>query len=209
LLADSLKERLDADVLKVIADIEANVVKLIHGANLPIHLENISKHYGTQSNKPNAPFDDSLTEAAIRSQMTLVRAEWNRVHGQESIPNTCDEVVEMLKTSFQSYKGLDDWEREIPLILKLLQLASVIAATSAFAERTFSLARRLKTYLRANMRDERFNQLGLLAWYDDELLDIIKLEPIGNNYIQEKPDHRKKMFGQSFSSSDFEHKYFN
>ena len=78
-----------------------------------------------------------------------------------------------------------------------------------FAERTFSLARRLKTYLRANMRDERFNQLGLLAWYDDELLDIIKLEPIGNNYIQEKPDHRKKMFGQSFSSSDFEHKYFN
>ena len=60
-----------------------------------------------------------------------------------------------------------------------------------------------------NNDDERFNQLGLLAWYDDELLDIIKLEPIGNNYIQEKPDHRKKMFGQSFSSSDFEHKYFN
>ena len=40
-----------------------------------------------------------------------------------------------------------DWKMEIPIVMKLMALMSAIAATSAFAERTFSLARRLKIYL--------------------------------------------------------------
>ena len=57
---------------------------------------------------------------------------------------------------------------------KLLRLYLTIPATSATAERTFSVLRRLKSYLRANMGQERLNNVMLLNIYQSEIdeLDI-------------------------------------
>ena len=47
---------------------------------------------------------------------------------------------------------------EVVIICKLLH---VNPATSASAERSFSMARRLKTWLRSNMKQARFNNLAI------------------------------------------------
>ena len=50
----------------------------------------------------------------------------------------------------------------IPELSKALQILSVIPATSCSAERSFSSLRRLKTYLRSTMGQERLSNLALL-----------------------------------------------
>ena len=108
----------------------------------------------------------------------------------------------MVTTSFKNHTPLDHWKVNAPFVLILLRLISVAAGTSAFAERTFSLSRRIKTWLRAHMDDSTFANLGLLAWYKDEVDEFIDPTKIGNEYISVKPG-RKITFGTSFSDSDF------
>ena len=73
-----------------------------------------------------------------------------------------------------------------------------IAATSAFAERTFSLARRLKSYLRSQMKDDTFFNLGVIAWYDDEELEnIIDFVSVGNKFIHASSANRKNILEQN------------
>ena len=50
----------------------------------------------------------------------------------------------------------------IPELSKALQILSVIPATSCSAERSFSSLRKLKTYLRSTMGQERLSNLALL-----------------------------------------------
>ena len=50
----------------------------------------------------------------------------------------------------------------IPELSKVLQILSVVPATSCSTERSFSSLRRLKTYLRSTMGQERLSNLALL-----------------------------------------------
>ena len=54
---------------------------------------------------------------------------------------------------------------------RLLRLYLTVPATRATAERTFSVLRRLKSYLRATMTQERLNNVILLNIYQSELDD--------------------------------------
>jgi len=56
-----------------------------------------------------------------------------------------------------------------PNIKKILQLFATLPVTSATPERTFSVLKRLKTYLRATMNEERLNGLALATINKDEL----------------------------------------
>jgi hypothetical protein len=55
---------------------------------------------------------------------------------------------------------------------KLLRLFLTVPATSATAERTFSVLRRLKSYLRATMGQERLNNVILLSIYQPKFDDL-------------------------------------
>lgn len=54
-----------------------------------------------------------------------------------------------------------------PNIRTLLHILSVAPITSATAERSFSALRRIKTYLRSNMGEERLNGLALVHINND------------------------------------------
>lgn len=84
-------------------------------------------------------------------------------------------------------------------IIKLMKLVLVGAATSATPERSFSLARRLKTWLRATMTQKRFNSLAVLSFHK-ELTDKISLVNVANEFVASKPS-RKNIFGK-FVDSD-------
>jgi hypothetical protein len=142
----------------------------------------------------------------------VVKEEWNKLR-RETVPETIDDVIEMVRESMETSKDgkpLQDWKLEAPIMMKLLSIAAAIAGTSAFAERIFSLARRLKSYLRLQMKDSRFYQLGILAWYpDDELKELIDLVSIGSSYIEESPEARNLMYGKEFMENNFKLMHFN
>ena len=58
------------------------------------------------------------------------------------------------------------------------------------------------------MDDWTFANIGLLAWYKDEVDELIDPTKIGNEYISLKPG-RKMIFGTCFSESDFYIKNIN
>ena len=55
-----------------------------------------------------------------------------------------------------------------PNIYQLLVIACTLSVTSAEAERSFSLLRRLKNYMRSTMFEERVGDLGVIAMHYGE-----------------------------------------
>ena len=81
------------------------------------------------------------------------------------------------------------------IIFDLIFLCSLIAvnpATSATAERSFSMARRIKSWERSSMTQRRFNSLAILNSYK-ELVDDLNLLEVGNEFVA-KHDSRKLVF---------------
>ena len=70
-------------------------------------------------------------------------------------------------------------------------------ATNAVSERSFSTLRRIKTYLRSTMSQQRLNNLMLLAVHQYKL-DLIQ---VANEFV-EQSEHRLAIFGK-FQKSDF------
>ena len=68
------------------------------------------------------------------------------------------------------------------------------------AERSFSTARRLKTWLRSSMTNQRFNSLAILNTHKT-FTDKLDLCKIGNDFAS-KYDERYNQFGR-FTEADF------
>lgn len=70
----------------------------------------------------------------------------------------------------------------IPEYVKLLRLLLTIPVSTCTAERSFSALRRLKTYTRATMNQDRLNHVALLNIHSD-LARELNLEPLINEFI--------------------------
>ena len=84
-------------------------------------------------------------------------------------------------------------------ITTMVKLYLSISVTTVTAERTFSVLRRLKTYLRINMSQKRLNNALLLhvhKYYTDKL-DMIK---IANDFVQS--NERIRRYSGIFRESD-------
>ena len=75
---------------------------------------------------------------------------------------------------------------EVVTICKLLH---VNPATSASAERSFSMARRLKTWLRCIMKQGRFNNLAILKC-KKKRADMMSLVDIAKDFVLNENRHR-------------------
>uniref|UniRef100_A0A6P7GT49 52 kDa repressor of the inhibitor of the protein kinase-like n=1 Tax=Diabrotica virgifera virgifera TaxID=50390 RepID=A0A6P7GT49_DIAVI len=71
----------------------------------------------------------------------------------------------------------------------LLQLLCTLPVTTSTAERTFSALRRMKTYLRTTMTEERLNGLALLHVHQD-LSSALDAEEVLDVYARK---HKRKL----------------
>ena len=76
---------------------------------------------------------------------------------------------------------------------KLVRLLLLCPASSCEAEGNFSSLRRLKTWLRKNMTQERLNSVIVCHLHQD-ILDNLDIQKIANDFIG-RSDIRKSMFG--------------
>ena len=86
----------------------------------------------------------------------------------------------------------------IPNLLTIVHLILINPATSCTPERSFSVARRIKTLLRSVMTTKRFNNLSILSIHK-ELTDSINLVNIGNEFAS-KYDKCRMNLGKSVPS---------
>ena len=76
--------------------------------------------------------------------MSFLRDQWRTLKKNED-PNTFKDIADMVEEFFLLFLPLRYWKLEAPTVLKLMQIILATVGTSAYAERIFSLARRLKT----------------------------------------------------------------
>lgn len=81
-----------------------------------------------------------------------------------------------------------------PRVEGLLRLLLTSPASSCEAERSYSVLRRLKTWLRSTMRQDRLNHLMMCHVHQDRL-DGLDAEDIAKEFVSRCPDVRKKVFG--------------
>ena len=87
----------------------------------------------------------------------------------------------------------------MPNIVFILKVVLVSGATTATPERSFSMARRIKTQLRSTMKHRRFNSLSILN-SSKPLVDKLQLVKIANEFVEKRPSRRNE-FGL-FTESD-------
>ena len=71
-------------------------------------------------------------------------------------------------------------------------------ATSATPKRTFSLARRVKTWLRSSMTQKRFNALAML-YSPKDIVDKLSLVAIDNDFVDNLANRQNNL--ETFSDS--------
>ena len=108
---------------------------------------------------------------------------------------TClDDIQAKMKTFSEAEKSM------ISEIITICNLLLVNPATSAAGERSFSSARRLKTWLRSTMTQTRFSNLTILNTHKQRT-DNLCLIDIANEFTALN-DNRRKNFG-TLKESDF------
>ena len=84
----------------------------------------------------------------------------------KSLVSSVADIVKEVKAATFETKTM------FPLALHILKLLLVVPATSATAERSFSTMKRVNTYLRATMGQERLNSLCLLSVYRERVKEV-------------------------------------
>lgn len=130
-------------------------------------------------------------------------------YGQDFNKNALKVQLETLQTTFSGSEkeqptltDVFDYFRDLsePMrcmfseVVTLVKLILVMPATNATSERTFSALRRVKTYLRTTMTQERLNHLMLLHVHKDKT-DKLDITSVGNEFVSGS-EHRMSVFGK-------------
>ena len=92
-------------------------------------------------------------------------------------------------------KGLSKGQKLlIDEVVKFLKLVIVMPTTNAVSKRSFSAMRRLYTYLRTNMSQNRLKNMMVLH-VNNEKTDALKLVNVANEFVFGS-EHRLKQFGK-------------
>ena len=116
----------------------------------------------------------------LHHQLTVFYGEIKAIassHGKRQIESDLP-AIQHIRQLFAG-KGLRD---SYPEVLRLLQIYLVVPVSSAESERSFSTLRRLKTWLRSSMEEERLAALALLTVEREE---VLKLEEAIDELIEE------------------------
>ena len=106
--------------------------------------------------------------------LLLLKLPWQK--------NTLSRFLELSETS-DALKELAPLKSAFPTVVKLLQLAMTISVTSAKCERTFATLKRVKTYLRSTMTEERLANLAVLS-IERDITNALNLDEVVSEFSQ-------------------------
>jgi len=176
LLLRELDDRFNQDELAPVLALESLLIKAGNGENYDNELQSVE----------DSCYANDINFSALKRQLPLlvdvVKALKPTIRKVTSVRTLC-EAMNVNKT----YKLM------LSEVHKLLCLYLTVPITSSTCERTFSVLKRLLTYLRSTMTEKRLNNCLLLHVHKD-LTDKLNLVEVANEFISVNSD-RKKYFG--------------
>ena len=172
LLINTIEDRFSQKSYMMFEKLESLLLDALIAKDTPDLIDDISKLY----------YDDIDTDR-LPCQLDLFRV---MLDGQEIV---CFSDIHKAVKEFTSAQV-----NAICEVMKVIYRILINPATSATAERTFSLARRLKIWLRSTMEAPRFNSLSILHQYKERSRNIDLID-IANLYVCN--DNRSSHFGLS------------
>ena len=180
LIIAAISKRFDQPGFRVYRRLQDILLKAANGEDYNDELEFITNFYG-----------DDLDRATLKAQLvifstTMMERKCDRKYALSDIITYFKECTPANQTLLSE-------------VCTLMRLLLVMPATNATSERSFSTLRRIKSYLRSTMSQERVNHLMILHVYREitDQLDVIK---VANSFISGH-EHRQNIFG-SFKSTD-------
>ena len=114
---------------------------------------------------------DDVETTAVPSELLIFRTMFESLE-----PVHFSDIEEKLKSiSPQERVTIDN-------VIIIIKLVLTTGATSATLKRSFSLVRRVKTWLSYALIPKRFNALGILHSHKD-IVDKLSLVPTGNDFV--------------------------
>ena len=143
-------------------------------------LKTISKeNHGDELRRISERYSSDFGWLVISSELDLLLAIF-----EENSPCNFEEVERDLQSTPQHQRLLCN-------VLTIIRLVLTNGSTSATAELSFSMARRMKTWLRLTMTQKQFNSLAVLNTHK-EILDELSLLEVGNDFVDGRPNRRNE-----------------
>ena len=171
LIVQSIKDRFDQPGYKVYRSLEDLVLKAANKLDFSEELASVKDVYGTD-----------LDESTLQVQLQILGA---------NIPEKMITIFDVRSYLQKITPGERSLLSQVVLLMKMIL---VMPATNATSEQSFSALRRIKTYLRSTMKQERLNSLMVLHVHKD-LIDALDLSQVANEFV-EGNDTRKQRFGK-------------
>ena len=152
------------------------LLKSCHGEEVTNELKFICQFY-----------QDDIDPEVLKAQLLCFGIEFRRVNESNIEQVTIFDIKNYFSTLSSAHRLL------LSEVCKIMKLILIMPATNSTSERSFSALRRLKTYLRNSMTQQRLNNLMVLHVHKD-LTDSLDLKAVDIEFIGNS-EHRLKMFG--------------
>ena len=135
----------------------------------------------TESRKVTSVYKDDIDVSELSTQLEIFGTSFSKPKA------TLHEVVKCLQSLSASQRLL------LEQVCRVGRLLLVMPATNATSERSFSVLRRLKSYLRSTMSQPRLNHVMVLSIYKG-LLDELDLYAVANEFVGSS-EYRLRLIG--------------
>ena len=173
LIINCINARFDQADYAMYASCEQVLLKAIRKEDFSADLKSVTHFYGDD-------FDKDALATQLKSLPFLLRDATN-------ISNFHD-ILKQLKELSKAQKHF------VGEVITLTKLILVMPATNAVSERSFSAQRRLLSYLRTTMKQNRLNHAMLLHIHKEKT-DALSMIDIANEFVGDS-EHRYRKFGR-------------
>lgn len=173
LLVTAIQERFNQPAFLIYQTLEDLLLKTVRGEDTLTEMKTVLSTFSTE-----------VSETVLGAQLPTFKV---LMSGNEDQMQCFKDILDKVKSLNEHTQSL------IHEVVTLCKIMLVSPATSATAERSFSTARRLKTWLRSQMLQSRFNHLAILNIHKKRL-DNLSLASVANDFISLN-ENRKRNFG--------------
>ena len=138
-------------------------------------------------------YKDDFQLELLQAQLTTFGNEFQRAQRDSPTSHTASKTPTIfdIKDYFTTLTGAQ--RSLLSQVCSAVKLILVMPASNSTSERSFSTLRRVKTYLRSTMTQQRLNNIMVLNVHK-EITDSIKPKDIANEFVGGS-EHRLKIFG--------------
>ena len=175
-VVQAVTDRFDQPGYRVYQSLQELILRACKGETYDEHLEATLTTY-----------KDDLSRHELEAQLPLLKPLCEDIVKKKgSNFSLCDTVCILSKLSAAERAAFSG-------VWRVMKLLLVLPATNATSERSFSALRRVKTYLRTTMTQQRLNNLMVLHIHKD-LVDSLELERVAKGFVSGR-EGRQRVFG--------------